>query len=61
MKILWEIVASSTGKRVQVCNSLEDANWALFHLQTEGRIRYEIKQIRTYETHEQEISRKTKK
>ena len=61
MKILWEIVASSTGKRVQVCNSLENANWALFHLRTEGRTRYEIKEIRTYETHEQEISRETKK
>ena len=54
----WEIIAISTGKREQVCDSLEDANWALFQLQTEGRIRYEIKEIRTYETHEQEL-RKT--
>ena len=57
-KLQWEVVAVNTGKRIQVCDSLEDANWALFHLQTEGRIRYEIKEIRTYETHEQEL-RKT--
>ena len=57
-KLQWEVVAVNTGKRIQVCDSLEAANWALFHLQTEGRIRYEIKEIRTYETHEQEL-RKT--
>ena len=50
-KLQWEVVVVNTGKREQVCDSLEDANWALFHLQTEGRIRYEIKEIRTYETH----------
>ena len=56
-KSQWEIVVVNTGKREQLCDSLEGANWALFHLQTECRIRYEIKEIRT---HEQKISREKK-
>ena len=56
----WEIVAISTGKREQVCNSLEHARTLCTLMQIEGKDRYKIQEVTHYETHEQELyGRKT--
>ena len=56
----WEIVAISTGKREQVCDSLEHARTLCTLMQIEGRDRYKIQEVTHYETHEQELyGRKT--
>ena len=57
---VWEIVAISTGKREQVCDSLEHARTLCTLMQIEGRDRYKIQEVTHYETHEQELyGRKT--
>ena len=56
----WEIVAISSGKREQVCDTLEHARTLCTLMQIEGRDRYKIQEVTHYETHEQEIhGRKT--
>ena len=56
----WEIVAISSGKREQVCDSLEHARTLCTLMQIEGRDRYKIQEVTHYETHEQELyGRKT--
>ena len=55
MKIRWEIVAISTGKREQLCDTKEHAINVLRLMQVEGRDRYKLNEIKLYETHEQVI------
>ena len=56
----WEIVAISSGKREQVCDSLEHARTLCTLMQIEGRDRNKIQEVSHYETHEQELyGRKT--
>ena len=53
--IKWEIVAFSSGKREQLCDTHEQAKSLLPLLVVEGIDRYRIQEVTIIETHEQEL------